>query len=83
MTELKGWKAPEERPYLGKAWVIVADDSGRTRVAARTNYGAAGSMAIRAGWEHPGKATRICVLRPTAVERVEIPVQLRGIVVPD
>jgi hypothetical protein len=83
MKELKGWKAPEERSYLAKAWVIVADDDGRTRVAGRMAYGGGGEHAVRGAWEHPGKATRICVLRPTAVERVEIPVQLRGIVVPD
>jgi hypothetical protein len=80
---LKGWKAPEDRPYLGKVWIIVADDEGRSRAPSSLGYGGSGSVGLQAGWSLPGRPTRLSLVRPTAVERVEVPVQLRGIVVPD
>ena len=79
--ELKAWKTPEERRHLGTVWIIVADDEGRSRTVGTMGYGRAGHYAIQSGWNFPNRATRLSFVRPTAVERVEFPVSLRGITV--
>ena len=79
---LKGWKSPEQQPYLGRVFVIVADDEGRSKAIGQMGYGGAGSTGIDAGWGLPGRPTRLVLVRATQVERVEIPVRLRGIVFP-
>ena len=81
--ELKGWKPPEQRPYLEKVFVIVADDEGRAKTVGRMGYGGAGSYGIGGGWDLPGLPTRLVLVRPTAIERVEVPVRIRGLAVSD
>jgi hypothetical protein len=81
--ELKGWKRPEERPYLGMVWVIVSDDEGRAKTIGRLGYGGAGGFGIGSGWDLPGRPTRLVLVRPTAIERVEVPVRIRGLAVSD
>jgi hypothetical protein len=81
--ELKGWKAPEQRPYLEKVFVIVADDEGRAKTVGEMGYGSAGSYGMGAGWDLPGRPTRLVLVRPTVLERVEVPVRIRGLAVSD
>jgi hypothetical protein len=79
--ELKGWKAPEQRSYLGIVWLIASDDEGRSQVVDRMRYGIGGKREKVLGWDLPGRPTRLTFVRPTAIERLEIPVRLRGMVI--
>lgn len=81
--ELKGWKPPEQRPYLKTVFVIVADDEGRAKTVGHIGFGGAGSYGIGAGWDLPGRPTRLVLVRATTVERVEVPVRIRGLAVSD
>jgi hypothetical protein len=80
---LKGWKAPEGRSHLSRVWVILADDEGRSKVITTLPYGGAVDRGTGAGWAIPQSPTRAFLIRPTEVERVQIPVRFRGITVPD
>jgi hypothetical protein len=72
----KGWKAPADRPYLGLGWIVIADDEGRSHITGTVGLAGRMDQDLQSGWEFPRPPTRLCVIQPTDVERVEIPVAL-------
>jgi hypothetical protein len=80
---LKGWKAPEGSPHLSRVWVILADDEGRSKIMTTLPYGEPVDRGTGTGWAIPESPTRAFLIRPTQVERVQIPLRFRGIAVPD
>ncbi len=63
------------------AWLIVADDDGRSLTIGTVALGGSTEQSLQGAWNWSRPATRLCMVRAVEVESVQVPVVLEGVAV--